>query len=107
MRPRIVYLIRTTSKIQCTIELDEPTELYFKATTTNTVNGNWTSLRVQVDKFLGGGEVVSQFDQKDMDHVSMAVKVPTVGKFSVTAISENYHATAESITIEHPQWGKL
>jgi len=106
MKPRIVYLIHTVDRIECTVEIDEPTELLFKATTTNTANGNWTSLKVQIDKFQGG-EVVSKFDQKDMAYISMVVKIPTPGKFSVTATSGNYHATAESITIQHPDGSDL
>ena len=106
MKPGIVYLIHTTSRIECTIEIDEPTELLFKATTTDTINGNWTSIKVQIDKFHGG-QVVSQEMLEHLDHVSMAVNIPTSGKFSVTATSDNHHATAGSITIQHPEWGEL
>ena len=107
MKPRVRYLTRSTSQLKCTIELDEATELLFKATTNNTGNGNWTSLKVRINLFEGGGEIADQYDKQDMAYISMPVKVPSAGVFSVVATSENYHATAESVTIEHPVFGPL
>ena len=103
MKGRIIYLIQTVDQIQCTVEVDEPTELLFKATASDTINGNWISINVKMDKF-DGGEVVSKSTKAYLDHVSMAVKIPMPGKFSVIATSDNYHATAGSITIQHPAW---